>query len=234
MGWRPPLQRRLVHRSPPFDLGREPVDEGAYLVDPRLAVSVTPCQVCRGTENETAISMPPGVAPRRSPRRSSTGSAPGSPDLRATATRRSAGTTSARARRRSRRARCPGRGSRRDAPAVGPTSAEPDEGKMAIVPRRSAASTRTGRVQTLGSRSHGTALMQAVRSAMAAEARVLVVANRTASPPSCSTRCARTMQGPCALPLLVPSTPHGIAWAADMHGGGDEAGSIARRSSRAS
>ena len=23
--------------------------------------------------------------------------------------------------------------------------------------------------------------------------------------------------------LLVPSTPHGIAWAADMHGGGDEA-----------
>src|SRR5215213_7723224 len=31
------------------------------------------------------------------------------------------------------------------------------------------------------------------------------------------------MQGPCRFTLLVPSTPHGITWAADMHGGGDEA-----------
>jgi len=31
------------------------------------------------------------------------------------------------------------------------------------------------------------------------------------------------MQGPCEFTLLVPSTPHGIAWAADMHGGGEEA-----------
>jgi hypothetical protein len=59
---------------------------------------------------------------------------------------------------------------------------------------------------------------------MAAEARVLVVANRTAeSPELLDALRTRTMQGPCAFTLLVPSTPHGIAWAADMHGSGDEA-----------
>src|SRR4029450_5079901 len=59
---------------------------------------------------------------------------------------------------------------------------------------------------------------------MAAEARVLVVANRTAeSPELLDALRTRTMQGPCQFTLLVPSTPHGIAWAADMHGGGDEA-----------
>ena len=31
------------------------------------------------------------------------------------------------------------------------------------------------------------------------------------------------MQGPCVFTLLVPSTPHGLGWAADMHGGGAEA-----------
>jgi hypothetical protein len=31
------------------------------------------------------------------------------------------------------------------------------------------------------------------------------------------------MQGPCVFTLLVPSTPHGLGWAADMHGGGEEA-----------
>jgi hypothetical protein len=57
-----------------------------------------------------------------------------------------------------------------------------------------------------------------------AEARVLVVANRTAeSPELLEALRIRTMQGPCAFTLLIPSTPHGIAWAADMHGGGDEA-----------
>jgi hypothetical protein len=61
-------------------------------------------------------------------------------------------------------------------------------------------------------------------AAMAAEARVLVVANRTAeSPELLDALRTRTMQGPCAFTLLVPSTPHGITWAADMHGGGDEA-----------
>ena len=59
---------------------------------------------------------------------------------------------------------------------------------------------------------------------MAAEARVLVVANRTAeSPELLDALRTRTMQGPCHFTLLVPSTPHGIGWAADMHGGGDEA-----------
>ena len=59
---------------------------------------------------------------------------------------------------------------------------------------------------------------------MAAEARVLVVANRTAeSPELLEALRSRTMQGPCRFTLLVPSTPHGIRWAADMHGGGDEA-----------
>ena len=59
---------------------------------------------------------------------------------------------------------------------------------------------------------------------MSAEARVLVVANRTAeSPELLEALRTRTMQGPCLFTLLVPSTPHGIGWAADMHGGGEEA-----------
>src|SRR5688500_1807948 len=59
---------------------------------------------------------------------------------------------------------------------------------------------------------------------MADRARVLVVANRTAeSPELLEALRTRTVQGPCEFTLLVPSTPHGIAWAANMHAGGDEA-----------
>jgi hypothetical protein len=59
---------------------------------------------------------------------------------------------------------------------------------------------------------------------MSAEARVLVVANRTAeSPELLEALRTRTLQGPCHFTLLVPSTPHGLGWAADMHGGGEEA-----------
>ena len=59
---------------------------------------------------------------------------------------------------------------------------------------------------------------------MTGKARVLVVANRTAeSPELLDALRARTVQGPCEFTLLVPSTPHGIAWAADMHAGGEEA-----------
>jgi hypothetical protein len=59
---------------------------------------------------------------------------------------------------------------------------------------------------------------------LSAEARVLVVANRTAeSPELLDALRTRTLQGPCRFTLLIPSTPHGISWAADMHAGGDEA-----------
>ena len=59
---------------------------------------------------------------------------------------------------------------------------------------------------------------------MTHKARVLVVANRTAeSPELMEALRTRTVQGPCEFTLLVPATPHGIAWAADMHAGGDEA-----------
>ncbi len=59
---------------------------------------------------------------------------------------------------------------------------------------------------------------------MGAEARVLVVANRTAECPELLDALrTRTLQGPCEFTLLVPSTPHGIAWAGDMRGGGEEA-----------
>ena len=59
---------------------------------------------------------------------------------------------------------------------------------------------------------------------MAEKARILVVANRTAESPELLEALRR---GPCTGPveftLLVPATPHGVAWAADMHAGGSEA-----------
>jgi hypothetical protein len=55
-------------------------------------------------------------------------------------------------------------------------------------------------------------------------AKVLVVANRTAeSPELLEALKKRAGEGDCSFTLLVPSTPHGVAWAADMHAGGDEA-----------
>ena len=55
-------------------------------------------------------------------------------------------------------------------------------------------------------------------------AKVLVVANRTAeSPELLEALRRRADDGPCEFTLLVPSTPHGLAWAADMSAGGDEA-----------
>jgi hypothetical protein len=59
---------------------------------------------------------------------------------------------------------------------------------------------------------------------VAAKSRVLVVANRTAeSPELLDALRAREVQGPCEFILLVPATPHGIAWAADMFAGQSEA-----------
>jgi hypothetical protein len=59
---------------------------------------------------------------------------------------------------------------------------------------------------------------------MADRARILVVANRTAeSPELLKALHERVARGPCEFTLLVPATPHGIAWAADMHSGEDEA-----------
>ena len=55
-------------------------------------------------------------------------------------------------------------------------------------------------------------------------AKVLVVANRTAE--SSELREAlkkRAAEGDCEFTLLVPSTPHGLAWAANMHAGEEEA-----------
>jgi hypothetical protein len=59
---------------------------------------------------------------------------------------------------------------------------------------------------------------------VSAKSRVLVVANRTAeSPELLDALRARAVQGPCEFVLLVPATPHGIAWAADMFAGQSEA-----------
>jgi hypothetical protein len=55
-------------------------------------------------------------------------------------------------------------------------------------------------------------------------ANVLVVANRTAeSPELLDALKQRAAQGDVVFSLLVPATPHGVAWAADMHSGGGEA-----------
>jgi hypothetical protein len=59
---------------------------------------------------------------------------------------------------------------------------------------------------------------------MADKVRVLVVANKTAeSPELLDALRARAAQGPCEFTLLVPSTPQGIAWAADMSAGDENA-----------
>lgn len=59
---------------------------------------------------------------------------------------------------------------------------------------------------------------------MSDKARVLVVANRTAeSPELLEALRERVARGACEFTLLIPSTPHGLAWAADMHAGGAEA-----------
>ena len=59
---------------------------------------------------------------------------------------------------------------------------------------------------------------------MADRAQVLVVANRTAESPELLTALQeRASRGPCAFTLLVPQTPHGLAWAADPDAGHDEA-----------
>jgi hypothetical protein len=58
---------------------------------------------------------------------------------------------------------------------------------------------------------------------MADRARVLVVANRTAeSPELLEALRTRAVRGPCEFTLLVPATPHGLAWAANTHDGGNE------------
>jgi hypothetical protein len=54
--------------------------------------------------------------------------------------------------------------------------------------------------------------------------RVLVVANKTAeSPELLEALRKRAEEGAAEFTLLVPATPTGIAWAADMHAGGEEA-----------
>ena len=56
---------------------------------------------------------------------------------------------------------------------------------------------------------------------MAEKASVLVVANRTAeSPELLSALRARHQEGSAEFTLLVPATPQGVSWAADMHSGG--------------
>jgi hypothetical protein len=53
---------------------------------------------------------------------------------------------------------------------------------------------------------------------------VLVVANQTAeSDELLGALKVRADEGACEFTLLVPATPHGVSWAADMFAGGDEA-----------
>ena len=59
---------------------------------------------------------------------------------------------------------------------------------------------------------------------MAEKAHVLVVANRTAeSDELLAALSERAKQAPTRFTLLVPATPHGVAWAADMDSGSKEA-----------
>jgi nucleotide-binding universal stress UspA family protein len=57
-----------------------------------------------------------------------------------------------------------------------------------------------------------------------AKAKVLVVANRTAgSEELLSALRERAEEGPATFHLVVPATPHGVSWAADMHSGSEAA-----------
>lgn len=59
---------------------------------------------------------------------------------------------------------------------------------------------------------------------------VLVVANRTAECEELIEALKkRNSEEPAAFTLLVPSTPHGVAWAADMHSGSSDAEEHMRR-----
>jgi hypothetical protein len=59
---------------------------------------------------------------------------------------------------------------------------------------------------------------------MAEKKRVLVVANQTAESDELrSALRARSQEGATEFTLLVPATPHGLAWAADMAAGEEEA-----------
>ena len=59
---------------------------------------------------------------------------------------------------------------------------------------------------------------------MADRADVLVVANRTAgSPELLAALKERAQQGEVKFHLLVPATPHGVSWMADMHSANPEA-----------
>jgi hypothetical protein len=53
---------------------------------------------------------------------------------------------------------------------------------------------------------------------------ILVVANQTAeSEELLGALKAKADEGECEFTLLVPATPHGLSWAADMFAGGEEA-----------
>lgn len=59
---------------------------------------------------------------------------------------------------------------------------------------------------------------------MGPKTQVLVVANRTAeSDELIGALCERAERDDVRFTLLVPATPHGVAWAADMHSGSEEA-----------
>jgi len=59
---------------------------------------------------------------------------------------------------------------------------------------------------------------------MADNTKVLVVANRTAdSPELLEALQRRAEEGGAEFTLLIPATAHGLAWAADMHAGDEEA-----------
>ena len=59
---------------------------------------------------------------------------------------------------------------------------------------------------------------------MAEKAKVLVVANQTAeSEELLAALKARADQGSVEFTVLIPATPHGVSWAADMHAGEEEA-----------
>ena len=231
----PALEPGLIHRTPPFDVGREARYERSDLVQPRLTGERNALPgLRRHRERDRDLHAARGASRcvRLPDPGLHLGEVAGSASRSHAAIRRNdVGASSSKL---ALSDRCGIWKSSEMPQPSGPTSADEDAGSSAKAARARAraGATRAQRARRGTKSTHVLMELEECKryARPMSEARVLVVANRTAeSPELLDALRKRTMQGPCAFTLVIPSTPHGIGWAADMHGGGEEAEQPPRR-----